>query len=188
LTRVALGATALLAAAAVLIAGPGAVAGPAPAKAADCVPVKHSKRVVKRKQVRRHGKLVKVKRRKVVRWTSCEPPPAIPCPEPSANLGVTARDDMSLPRYSLSRSCVTAGAVSVQLNNQGEDPHHVFMRPLGTTEGDAAVKRLPGTAPFEVPPGMQGSDTFNLSAGTWYLWCDLLLHEQQGMSASLEVR
>jgi hypothetical protein len=201
--RAALGSTAALAATALIAAaGSGGPAGPSSASADACVPVQHSKKVVKRKKVRRKGglvrvrgkkvwrkgKLVRVKRKKIVRWTTCEPPPATPCPEPSSTLGVTARDSGGLPRYTLSRPCVTAGGVSVELNNQGEDPHHVFLRPLGTSEGDPAVKRLPDTAPFEVPPGMQASATFSLAPGTWYLWCDLLLHEQQGMSATLEVR
>ncbi|MGZ5310335.1 MAG: hypothetical protein ACXWZW_01320 [Solirubrobacterales bacterium] len=180
----------LLAAGAALPPGPGGEGGavsPAPARAADCVPVQHSKTVVKRKKVRRNGKIVRVKRKRVVRWTTCAPPPPSPptCAEPSSILGITARDQAG-STFTLSRPCVSAGVVSVELNNLGEDPHNVFLSPNGP--GSEPIHRLPGAEPFEVPSLGRDSDEFALTPGDWYLWCDLLTHEQQGMSATLAVR
>jgi hypothetical protein len=160
---------------------------PTPAQAADCVPTHHAKTVVKRKKVRRRGKVVRVKRRKVVRWTTCEPPPAPPatCPEPASALGVTARDSTG-STFTLSRPCVSAGLVTVGLNNLGEDPHNLFLTPNGPSS--EPVYRLPETEPFEVPSLERDEGTFELNRGDWYLWCDLLSHEQQGMAATLQVR
>jgi hypothetical protein len=176
-------------AAVLLTVAPGSGApggGIAPADAADCVPVQHAKTVVKRKKVRRKGKVVKVKRRKVVRWTTCEPlPPAPSCAEPASTLGVIARDSTG-STFTLSRPCVSAGLVTVGLNNLGEDPHNLFLTPNGP--GSEPVYRLPATEPFEVPSLDRDEGTFELSRGDWYLWCDLLSHEQQGMAATLQVR
>lgn len=165
--------------------GPAAL-GPGQAAAADCVPVQRRKTVVKRVQVKRHGRTVRVKRKRKVRWTVCVPV-ATPAPEkcdvPSTNLGVIARDATG-STFTLSRSCVTAGPVSIQLNNQGEDPHNLWLRPL--TGADPGFS-IPADPPYEVGPLTQDEGTFELTAGEWYLWCDLLLHEQQGMSARLTV-
>lgn len=183
----------------------GAVSPPA-TSSADCVPVQHSKRVTKRVKVRRNGRIVKVKRKKSVRWETCKqqpaalgppiaPPTLTPCAEPSSNLGVVARDSDSMPRYSLSRPCVTAGSVHVELENQGEDPHHLFVRPIGSGSTQPSY-RIPSEPPpfYELGPwdGMGPVPTAEadvaLSAGDWYLWCDLLLHEEDGMSTTLQVR
>jgi hypothetical protein len=163
----------------------GAGGGPAPAIGANCVPVQHSKKVVKRKKVRRHGKLVTVKRRRIVRWTTCEPVALPPqCAVPSANLQVTAQD-LTGSRYVLSRNCVSAGAVDVELVNEGEDPHNLFLRPVGGPDPGLSIPEDP---PFELAPMGVESRTFELAAGDWYLWCDLLTHEAQGMNATLAVR
>jgi hypothetical protein len=163
-----------------------------PATVGDCVPVQHKKKVVKRKKVRRHGRWVRVKRKRWKRWWTCEPVeapvPPVRCEVPSSVLGVSARDAGSTPagtRYVLSRSCVTAGPVTVQLRNMGEDPHNLFLRPLA---GGGPTFSLPASQPFELPPGEELSDTLELARGEWYLWCDLLLHEEQGMNAHLTVR
>lgn len=179
----------LLAAGILTLPGEGAGGGipvvPETARAADCVPVQHSKSVVKRKKVRRRGKIVKVKRKRVVSWTTCEPRPAAPaCDESASNLGVIARDLTGFT-FTLSRPCVSAGVVSVQLNNQGDDAHALALRPAGS---GAAVYRLPGPHPSELEPGTQVSGDLQLSAGDWYLWCDLPLHEEQGMNVTLAVR
>jgi hypothetical protein len=168
---------------------PSGSSGPATAQAADCIPVEHTKAHIHKKKVRRHGKKVTKRRKHIHRWTTCEPPPPVlACAEPSSVLGVTARDDMASPRYTLSRPCVTAGEVDVELNNQGEDPHHVFLRPAGMASVDP-VFRIPDDPPlYELPPGEVEEATLTLTAGDWYLWCDLLTHEQQGMYATLQVR
>jgi hypothetical protein len=184
------------AAAVAMAAAPGAgersgttAIGPAGAAAADCVPVQRSKTVVKRVKVKRHGRVVTVKRKRKKRWTVCAPaapPPPKACTVPSSNLGVTTEDD-GISAYILSRDCVTAGDVSIQLNNtEAMDPHNLWLRRADSGSTDPAYK-LPSTDPFEVPPGGLATETFNLTAGEWYLWCDLLLHEQQGMKALLTV-
>jgi hypothetical protein len=171
---------------------------PSAARSADCVPVKHSKRVVKRVRVRRGEKLVKVKRKRVARWTTCEPvaspppPPPAGCPAPAASVGVVSRDSAG-PTFTLSRDCVSAGAVEVQLQNLGEDPHDLRLRPVGPASPDP-VYSVPDEAPFELGawsgtgPPPTDSAVVSLAAGDWYLWCDLLLHEQQGMNATLRAR
>ena len=166
--------------------GPAAL-GPGQASAADCVPVRRSKTVVKRVKVKRHGRVVKVKRKRKKRWTVCVPVPPDPAPKtcdlPSSNLGVIARDSTG-SSFTLSRNCVTAGQVTVQLNNQGEDPHNVWLRPL--TGADPGYS-IPADPPYELGPMSQDDGTFTLTVGQWYLWCDLLLHEEQGMNAQLTV-
>jgi hypothetical protein len=163
----------------------GAGGGPAPAIGANCVPVQHSKKVVKRKKVRRGGKLVTVKRKKVIRWTTCEAPAApVRCAVPSTRVQVTAYDQAG-SRFVLSRECVSAGSVTLELLNQGEDPHNVFLRPAG---GASPGFSIPASAPFELEPMGVEQGTFSLTAGDWYLWCSLLTHEAQGMNAALAVR
>ena len=103
---------------------------------------------------------------------------------PSRNLGVTARDQTG-STFTLSRTCVTAGQVTVELSNQGEDPHNVFLRPVS---GPDPGYSIPADPPYELGPLSQEEATFGLAAGEWYLWCDLLLHEEQGMNAHLTVR
>jgi hypothetical protein len=169
---------------------PGAPAiGPSGAEAADCVPVQRSKTVVKRVKVKRNGRFVKVKRKRKKRWTVCVPPapaPPMTCAVPSSTLGVTT-EDVSRTAYILSRSCVTAGDVSIQLNNtEAMDPHNLWLR-RADSGSTAPAYKLPSTDPFEVAPGELATESFNLTAGEWYLWCDLLLHEEQGMNANLTV-
>lgn len=159
-------------------------AGPSSAHAADCLPVEHTKKHIHKKKVRRNGKLVTKRKKHIHRWTTCEPTAPLTCAEPSSNLGVTARDATG-SSFTLSRSCVTAGAVTVQLNNQGEDPHNVFLRPVA---GPDPGYSIPAGPPYELGPLSQEEGTFSLSAGEWYLRCDLLLHEEQGMNAHLTVR
>ena len=164
---------------------PPGVAGPAAAEAADCVPVERTKRHVHKKKVRRHGKKVTRRKKHIHRWTTCDPaPPPLTCSEPSSSLGVISRDATG-STFTLSRTCVTAGDVTVELNNQGEDPHNVFLRPLS---GPDPGYSIPADPPYELGPLSQEEATFNLNAGEWYLWCDLLLHEEQGMNARLTVR
>jgi hypothetical protein len=178
-------AVAALAASLALVAIPPAAGAASRAGAsAECVPVQHTKKVVKRKKVRRNGKWVKVKRKKVKRWWTCEPAPDPPgCATPASSLGVTAYD-VTGTRYVLSRPCVDAGQVNVELRNQGEDPHNLFMRPAG---GFDPVYSIPEEAPFELAPLGVQDRTVPLSSGQWYMWCSLLTHEQDGMNATLTV-
>jgi hypothetical protein len=202
LPRAAIAAAAAAAAALALCAAPRgggvpagvAALGPDHAAAADCVPVQRSKTVVKRVKVKRHGKVVKVKRKRKKRWTVCVPPapPTPQCDVPASALGVTARDEGGANlSFTLSRTCVTAGSVTVELNNQGEDPHNVYLRPLAGPDPGYSIPST-GPEPFELDPGMQESASFNLAPGEWYLTCELVdglgAHRDRGMSAHLTAR
>jgi len=162
---------------------------PGEAAAAECVWKRHAKRIVK--HVRRHGKV-----RRVVRWkprrvcfpgalppivapaapSPSAPAPPPPEPEPEANrLSVKSAEYF----YVLSRPKVLAGAVTIELNNQGEDPHNLNLR----LEGDEG-------APFEIPETQslqRNVATFDLPAGEYRLWCSLPEHDENGMHATLVV-
>jgi plastocyanin len=169
------------------------LAVPASAAAGECSWQRHSKRVVK--QVRRHGRLRKVVRHR--HWWTCEPvssapapqatpapvpapaplptPPA-PEPEPEANrLGVRSLEYY----FVLSRPTVRAGELTVELNNQGEDPHNLNIQRVGEP-GEAL--QLPETASLQ-----RNVAHFQLAPGTYRLWCSLPEHEEKGMQATLVV-
>jgi plastocyanin len=159
------------------------------ARASDCSWERHSKRVVKR--VKRHGKVRRVVRRK--HWWVCVPlaappvatapasapspaPPPEPEPEPEAN-----RVSIKGAEYYfvLSRPSVRAGEVTVELNNQGEDPHNLNLRLEGS---ETEPLTLPETDSLQ-----RSVATFDLPAGKYRLWCSLPEHEERGMAASLVV-
>jgi plastocyanin len=174
-------------AAAAIAAGP---AG-APAAPAECAWQRHSKPVVK--QLRRHGQLKRVRR--VKHWWTCDaqatafaPAAALPLPKPApeaaaseepapqvSHLGVKAVEWS----YTLSRPEVSAGEVVVELNNQGEDPHNLKLRREGSEEPPLVA---PEAAAAEIK-----SARFNLSPGTYHLYCSLYQHEEKGMHATLLV-
>jgi plastocyanin len=157
------------------------------AAAAECTWERHTKRVVKR--VKRHGKVRRVVRRK--HWWTCDavtaaPAPASPAPappaapepepEPEANR-LSAR--ASEYYWVLSRPKVKAGELTVELNNQGEDPHNLNLR----REGDEGE-------PLQIPETDSGQRTvasFDLPAGKYRLWCSLPEHEEKGMFTTLTV-
>jgi plastocyanin len=160
------------------------------AAAADCAWQRQVKRVVKR--VKRHGKVRRVVRRKV-HWTCVPlaaapivpapepaapaPPPPDPEPEPEANrLAVKAAEFY----FVLSRPSVEPGEVTIELNNQGEDPHNLNVLLEGDDEGKAL--QFPETDSEE-----RSVETFDLPAGKYKLWCSLPEHEEQGMTATLQV-
>ena len=178
--------------AAILLAGmtarttaiPQALSGTA--NAAECTWERHSKRVVKR--VKSNGKVRRVVRRKV--WWTCVPqalapttaptplPPSDPTPEPEpeANrLSVKGAEYY----FVLSRPAVNAGELTVELNNQGEDPHNLNIRLEGS---DAEPLQIPETDPLQ-----RSVATFDLPAGKYRLWCSLPEHEEKGMATSLVV-
>jgi plastocyanin len=189
-----LGLVLIAATALALVACPGVSApvlqlGADRAAAADCTWQRHVKRVVKR--VKRHGKVRRVVRRRV-RW-SCDPvaavpivaapapaapapPPPDPEPEPEANrLAVKAAEFY----FVLSRPSVKPGEVTIELNNQGEDPHNLNL----LLEGDGGEPlQIPETDSLE-----RRVESFALPAGKYRLWCSLPEHEEQGMVATLLV-
>jgi plastocyanin len=169
--------------------GPVPRLGTDPAAAADCTWQRQVKRVVKR--VKRHGKVRRVVRRKVL-WTcvpvaatpvvpapapaATAPPSPDPEPEPEANrLAVKAAEFY----FVLSRPSVEPGAVTIELNNRGEDPHNLNLL-LEGGGGEALV--LPETDSEE-----RSVESFDLPAGEYKLWCSLPEHEEQGMTATLQV-
>ncbi|HEX5983783.1 MAG TPA: hypothetical protein VFY69_06210 [Solirubrobacterales bacterium] len=182
-------ALALLALAALPLAGGGAV-DPREAEAAECVWKRKTKRIVKK--VRRNGKVRRVVRKRH-RWvcrlvaagpvvvapppTPVPPTPIVtPEPEEEANrLSVRAAEFY----FVLSRPKVRAGELTVELNNQGEDPHDLNIR----AEGDAGP-------PLQIPEtdSLQRSlAEFELTAGKYRLWCSLPEHDAKGMHATLLV-
>lgn len=152
--------------------------GPEPAAAAPCKPVEHSKRVVKRKRVLRHGKVRRRKVTRIKRWTTCEPIPLLPPERTSPDrLQVKARDSTGW-YFLLSRPDVNAGDVTVELVNEGEDDHNLRMQQGGA----GPLYSIPDVHSLE-----RATATFNLTPGTWHLWCSLPGHEAAGMSANLNV-
>jgi len=81
--------------------------------------------------------------------------------------------------FSLSRPEVSAGDVTIEMLNRGEDPHDLKLRSPTGVEKDG----LP-----EVASLGQASDAFGLAAGDWTLFCSLEGHEALGMRATLRVR
>jgi hypothetical protein len=164
------------------------------AAAADCTWQRHSKRIVKR--VKREGRPRRVVRSR--HWWTCDPlaqapqigiPPAVlPSPAPAAEpeppprtVSVKAEDAKAEHfSFGLSRPYVVAGEVTVQLNNQGMDPHNLNLRLAGSEEPPLQVG--------EAGPGESRVGRFDLPPGTYRLWCSLPQHEEWGMSVELEVR
>lgn len=177
-----------------------AVSRPTAHAATTCA--KHTKRV------KRHGKPKKVVRLKHY-WTCQEavapvpapapasptpstatPPPSepipppdagpapLPAPEPEANaISVTAREGPY--SYVPSRSTVRSGRLTVQLNNQGADPHDMAIQPVG---GEGEAIELP------VTPGLsQTTETVELQPGRYRMWCTLYNHAEKGMETTITV-
>lgn len=180
--------TAALLVGAVALPATGAPSAPGTAKAGECTWQRHSKRVVKR--VRRHGKVRRVVRWK--RWWTCVPqaapvetppapaPPPTPVPEPEPEPEVNRVSARAAEFYfTLSRPKVKAGAVTVELNNQGEDAHNLNLRREGD-EGEVLEISETGS-------GQRSVAGFDLPAGRYRLWCSLPEHEEKGMSTALTV-
>lgn len=173
----------------------GSIANATAASPEGCAWQRHSKHVVK--QLRRHGRVRRVKR--VKHWWTCEDqptvspppmaPPALPAPPAAENppieepepegtvshLGVKA-DEWS---YTLSRPEVDSGKVIVELDNQGEDNHNLKLQREGSGEPPLAVP--------EAAPGERTTAGFTLPAGTYRLYCSLFEHDEKGMHATLVV-
>jgi plastocyanin len=185
---------ALVALAAVALAGPAGTSrlGPDQAEAAECTWRRQAKRVVK--HVRRNGRLRKVVRKRH-RWTCVpaaaapaapapapvQPPiaPPPPAPEPEEEVANRVAVKSAEFFYILSRPSVKAGALTVELNNQGQDAHNLNLR----LEGDEG-------APLEIPETgslQRKTAKFDLSSGKYRLWCSLPEHEEKGMHTTLIV-
>jgi plastocyanin len=164
--------------------------------------VKHTKRVVK--HVQRHGKRTRVVRIKHY-WTCqevtppaaaaptpppvqappAEPPvtPPTPAPEPEreANaVSVTAREGPY--SYVPSRPSVHAGRVTVQLRNEGADPHDMAIQRIGEAGPEGAEIDLPTT-----PGRSQSTESIELQPGHYRMWCTLYHHAEEGMETTITV-
>jgi plastocyanin len=177
-----------------LLAGMATRATPAPlefsgtAAAAECKWERHAKRVVK--HVRRHGKVRRVVRTK--HWSTCEaqatipslaPPtltPAPPAPAPESEPEANRLAVKSAEYYfTLSRPTIKPGAVTIELNNQGQDPHNLNLQLEGS-----------GGEPLQIPEAdslEHSVANFELPAGKYRLWCSLPEHEEKGMETTLRV-
>lgn len=202
MTRRALVALPVAALAVALLASAGQI-GDAGA-ATSCV--RHAKRVVL--HVKRQGKVRRVVHLK--HWWTCQeaaapsasptppaatapgapsPPTETPTtkptePEPEANaIGVAADDHGGVKSYTLSRQTVRAGRLTVQLNNKGEDPHDMDMQRVGPAgEPLGEVVEIPVTG-----PGEQKTQSFEVEAGRYRMWCNLYHHAAEGMEATITV-
>ena len=80
----------------------------------------------------------------------------------------------------LSRPLVGAGAVTVELRNNGEDPHNLVVSPEGTYTPLASFS--------EIGPGTYERRAVTLAPGRYQLWCSLEFHEGLGMGTTLNVQ
>ena len=154
-----------LMAAGTLMAATGQVA--ALAKGETCAKIRHSKIVWVK--VKRNGKVVKVKRKKV--WWACDPYEA---PGPP-RLGVVAREF----RLTFSRPYVKAGKLILEFNNQGEDVHNLR---ITRGSGGPVLASVDDTSPRQ-----QKTSETPRKRGTYRLWCALPSHAKLGMKTRLKV-
>jgi len=82
-------------------------------------------------------------------------------------------------RFSLSRSRVPAGRVTIELANFGEDAHNFKLRRVGGTHVYTIGKTLPGA---------RTTKTLRLRHGRFTYWCSVADHEARGMNGTLRVR
>jgi plastocyanin len=168
-------------------------AGSEQASAADCIWQRHAKRVVKR--IKRHGEVRRVKRWKHI-W-SCDPvaaQPPVPAPAPTPVPTPTPPTSEPTPEppaanrlsvksaeftYTLSRPSVSAGELTIELNNLGEDPHNLNLGLEGSEDSLLEIA--------ETPSQQRQTAKVTLPAGSYRLWCSLDMHEEKGMSATLVV-
>jgi plastocyanin len=177
-----------------LVPGTGAIVGTSQSAAADCAWQRHSKRIVKHAQ--RDGRPLRVVR--IKHWWTCNPlvvPPAIAAPQPPSapspgpiptppppepeppprRVSVKAKEFS----FTLSRLYVVAGEVTVELNNQGEDPHNLKLQRVGGASPELEVG--------EAGPDESRVAHLDLSPGTYRLWCSLPQHDEWGMNVALAV-
>ena len=82
-------------------------------------------------------------------------------------------------RFSLSRSRVPAGRVTIELANFGEDAHNFKLRRVGGTHVYTIGKTLPAA---------RTTKTLRLWHGRFKYWCSVADHEARGMNGTLRVR
>jgi plastocyanin len=82
--------------------------------------------------------------------------------------------------FTLSRPLVNAGSVTIELRNNGEDPHNLVVSPDDGSHAALATWADTG-------PGSYLRKAVTLDAGRYQLWCSLLDHEARGMTVDLVV-
>jgi plastocyanin len=80
--------------------------------------------------------------------------------------------------YSLSRSQVPAGRVTIELANFGEDTHNLKLKRVGGTHVYTIGKTLPGA---------RTTKTVRLRHGRFRYWCSVADHKARGMKGTLRV-
>jgi hypothetical protein len=116
-------------------------------------------------------------------------PPVVPTPEPEANaVRVTATEtgtETGYPyTYVPTRPAVHSGQLTVQLVNQGQDAHDMYMQRVGP-HGEPEEKEIiisAGTA-----PGGQATKTVDVQPGTYRMWCTFGNHAMEGMQTQITV-
>jgi plastocyanin len=81
-------------------------------------------------------------------------------------------------RFSLSRTQVPAGRVTIEVVNFGEDPHNFKLRRVGGTHVYTIGETLPGA---------RTSKTLRLRHGRFKYWCSIADHKARGMKGTLRV-
>lgn len=168
---------------------------------AASVCTRHSKWVFT--YVIRHRKRVRVPRLK--HWWTCAevvepaastppastPPAAAPSqpryepePEPEANaIGVVARDANKHFSFEPTRTLVKSGTLTMQLINEGEDPHSMAIQRIGPGETpEGPVTEIPATASKQ-----QRTGSVEVQPGRYRMWCTLFHHAEEGMEFDLTV-
>jgi hypothetical protein len=112
--------------------------------------------------------------------TTTGPLPDAPPQQQALGVTVDERDGYTML---LSRTTLTTGAVVIQLNNAGEDPHN--LRIVRTSPAGGGATDFPDTGKQS-----QTTRTLALAGGTYYLYCTLqqpFSHEAAGMHATLRI-
>jgi hypothetical protein len=101
--------------------------------------------------------------------------------EPPCNTGTPGTVAGRESEYAivLSRPSVACGRVTVQQDNNGEDPHDLQLWRVGDPG--------PSFSFAELGPGLVANQTFDLARGTWVFFCSLPGHYEAGMHANLTV-
>jgi hypothetical protein len=116
--------------------------------------------------------------------TGSDPAPPPPPPDPCGFAVGVGAIDVPPPDppfgLTLSRPCVHAGNVTIYFDNRAMDTHNLHLRPLGGSSPDYGID--------DTLPDGHKHDTFDLTPGTWHLYCSLPGHEASGMARDIEVR
>ena len=106
-----------------------------------------------------------------------------PSPEPTPEESEPTADHLGVKAaeysYTLSRAAVSAGEVTIELDNRGQDAHNLNLQKVGGEEPPQGIE--------ETDSLQRRSAHFTLEPGIYRLWCSLPTHDEQGMHATLVV-